>query len=378
MPLANYIRIQIRRWWLFLPVFLAVTARMWAQPSTTTALQSSARTAAWPRSVTLTATVKSGGTPVTPGIVKFCDASASSCQGVALLGQSQLSGNGSATIHALFAIGAHSVKAVFVGTSFAASSSSATQTITITGKRTTISSIAASTTSPYTLTANVAGLGKSPLTGSVSFEDASNGNLPLASAALGAGTTTLGFSSTVLAGTGSEPIPAAVGDFNGDGIPDVLVGNINANTSGAYTLTLYLSSGIGTFAPPTSITLPASFLNPTALAIGDFNNDGNLDLAVAGNSVNQVLILLGLGNGSFVVGGTASTGTGPNSIAVGDFNGDGNADLAVTNQFSFSVTILLGNGAGGFTATAASPGTDSFPYSIAVGDFNGDGHQDPA
>ena len=125
----------------------------------------------------------------------------------------------------------------------------------------------------------------------MSFEDASNGNLPLASAALGAGTTALGFSSTVLPGAGSEPIPAAVGDFNGDGIPDVVVGDINPN-SGAYTLILYLSSGIGTFAPPTSITLPASFMNPTALAIGDFNNDGNLDLAVAGANVNQVLVLL--------------------------------------------------------------------------------------
>jgi FG-GAP-like repeat/Bacterial Ig-like domain (group 3) len=379
MPLAYHIRIQIRRLWLFLPIFLAVTAKIWAQSPTTTMLQSSATTAAWPVAFTLTASVTSSGAAVTPGLVKFCNASVTSCQGPALLGQSQLAANGKATAKLLLAIGTHSVKAVFAGTTSAAPSSSAAQTITVTGVRATSTLMTASATSPYILTATVAGSGRSALSGSVGFEDASNGNLPLGTAALGTGTTTLGFTPTVLTGAGNEPIPVVAGDFDGDGIPDVVLGDINVNSTGLHTLTLYLSGGgIGAYRTPVSITLPSSFMSPSALAVGDFNNDGNLDLAVAGDNANQVLILLGQGNGSFVIAGTASTGTGPNSIAVGDFNGDGNADLAVTNQFSSSVTILLGNGAGVFTPVGASPATDSFPYSVAVGDFNGDGKQDLA
>jgi hypothetical protein len=115
--------------------------------------------------------------------------------------------------------------------------------------------------------------------------------------------------------------------------------------------------------------------------VGDFNGDGKLDLAVAimgnPNSNGSVDVLLGNGDGTFQAGTSYVVGSRPNSIAVGDFNGDGKVDLAVANQSSDSVSVLAGNGDGTFQP-AVNFGAGSFPYSVAVGDFNGDGKPDLA
>ena len=70
-----------------------------------------------------------------------------------------------------------------------------------------------------------------------------------------------------------------------------------------------------------------------------------------------------------------AVGDGPNSVAVGDFNGDGDPDLAVANEFAGSVSVLLG-GAGGSFSAATIIATGGFPFAVAVGDFNGDGDPD--
>ena len=80
------------------------------------------------------------------------------------------------------------------------------------------------------------------------------------------------------------------------------------------------------------------------MAVGDFNGDGNLDLAVATAGSNGVSILLGNGTGNFTLASSVATGKLPRSIAVGDFNGDGKLDLAVLN--AQSVSTLLGDGTG--------------------------------
>src|SRR5439155_8281344 len=79
----------------------------------------------------------------------------------------------------------------------------------------------------------------------------------------------------------------------------------------------------------------------------------------------------------FVPATMSPVGTSPFSIAIGDFNGDGQSDLAITNFSSSNVSILLSTGSGAFGAAASYPvGTN--PRQVAVGDFNGDGLVDLA
>ena len=101
--------------------------------------------------------------------------------------------------------------------------------------------------------------------------------------------------------------------------------------------------------------------------------------AVADFYDNTVSILLGNGDGTFTAATGSPVGVGryPESVAVGDFNGDGKLDLAVANYGDNTVSILLGNGDGTFSLKS-SPGVGSEPLSVAVGDFNGDGRLDIA
>jgi hypothetical protein len=168
-----------------------------------------------------------------------------------------------------------------------------------------------------------------------------------------------------LAFSGSQSM--AVGDFNGDGQPDVAVTN-----SGANGVNVFLNSK-GSLSAVSAI--PATGTGPTSIAAADFNGDGKLDLAVANYGSDNVTILLGNGDGTFTAAASPATGTAPNSVAVADFNGDGVPDLAVANAGSSNVTILLGNGDGTFTA-AASPAADTGSTSVTVADFNGDGKED--
>ena len=120
---------------------------------------------------------------------------------------------------------------------------------------------------------------------------------------------------------------------------------------------------------------------PNSLAVGDFNGDGTPDLAIANTGTNNVTVLLGNGAGGFTAapGSPIPVGADPFSVAVGDFNRDGNPDLAIANANDYNVTVLLGNGAGGFTAAPGSPfPVGTVPDSVAVGDFNGDGAPDLA
>jgi hypothetical protein len=129
------------------------------------------------------------------------------------------------------------------------------------------------------------------------------------------------------------------------------------------------------FSPGISYSVDA---NPGAAAVGYFNNDSLLDLAVTNQSSNTVSILLGSAGGAFQPAQSFATGTSPRSLAVGDFNKDGNFDIATAN--SGDVSVLLGDGAGGLGAANnidfASLG--SSPASVAVGDFNIDGKLDLA
>ena len=134
------------------------------------------------------------------------------------------------------------------------------------------------------------------------------------------------------------------------------------------------------FAQDVSFSSPMNFAagdGPDAVAVGDFNRDGNEDLAVANADGNTVSIFLGNRDGSFGAVTNIPVGNSPKSVILGDFNGDEKQDLVVRNANSNIVSILLGNGDGSFGA-ATNFNAGSNPVSMAVGDFNGDGKQDLA
>jgi hypothetical protein len=114
------------------------------------------------------------------------------------------------------------------------------------------------------------------------------------------------------------------------------------------------------------------------VAVGDFGN-GHLDLAVTNSNDGTVSVLLGKGDGTFTpaLGSPIHVGGEPFSVAVGDFNGDGNNDLAVANFADNTVNVLLGDGHGGFGSRLNLP-VGTGPGSVAVADFNGDGKPDLA
>jgi FG-GAP-like repeat/Abnormal spindle-like microcephaly-assoc'd, ASPM-SPD-2-Hydin len=185
----------------------------------------------------------------------------------------------------------------------------------------------------------------------------------------------LAFGAPATPAVGTFPVAVTVGDFNGDGKLDLAVVN---NIDG--TASILLGNGDGTFTPAAGSPVAVGS-QPTSLAVGDFNGDGKLDLAVViecdGCQTGNVAIFLGNGDGTFSTGSTTSVGDVPESMVVGDFNGDGKLDLAVANWQTNNLTILLGNGDGTFS-TGSTPAVGVNPVSLAVGDFNGDGRLDLA
>ena len=192
---------------------------------------------------------------------------------------------------------------------------------------------------------------------------------------LASGSTTFNPASGSPLGGGTNPNSVAVGDFNNDGVPDLAITNSTGNN-----IIVLLGNGSGGFAAAPNSPFPLAG-TPVSIAVGDFNADGNADLAVANLNGNNVGVLLGNGQGGFTAaaGSPFTAGTNPDSVAIGDFNDDGIQDLAVSNLNSNNVTVLLGNGAGGFAAAPGSPFTvGTSPQAVVVADFNGDGIQDLA
>jgi hypothetical protein len=166
---------------------------------------------------------------------------------------------------------------------------------------------------------------------------------------------------------GPFPNFVAVGDLNGDHIPDLVT--VDAS-SPCPCISVLLGNGDGSFQAPIN-TKP--MFGPSAIGIGDFNHDGKLDIAWVGENggPGQLTILLGDGDGTFQTGNTYTVVADPLSVAA-DFNRDGKLDLAVAGEGGISV--LLGNGDGTFQNAVNYP--PALLGVIQVADFNGDGKAD--
>ncbi len=106
---------------------------------------------------------------------------------------------------------------------------------------------------------------------------------------------------------------------------------------------------------------------PYSAAVGDLNNDGNLDVAAVHLFYsNTVSVLLGNGDGSFQTGVDYSTGPSPNCVRIGDLNNDGKLDLVTTSGSSPTVWVLMGNGDGTFQTKVDYP-TNPSPATLASG-----------
>ncbi len=159
-----------------------------------------------------------------------------------------------------------------------------------------------------------------------------------------------------------------VADFNGDGKLDIAVSNFDSKT-----IAIFLNKGDGTFQNPIVSPVQISAVGLGPLAVGDFNEDGKPDLVVATIAGLQAdIVLLGNGDGTFRQLSPIPASFGFFHARVVDLNGDGHQDLVTGNNGGISV--FLGNGDGTFSAPSTLP-TASFPSAylgIVVGDFNGD------
>ena len=163
----------------------------------------------------------------------------------------------------------------------------------------------------------------------------------------------------------------AVGDFNKDGKLDVVVGL--SGVGGAASVSVLLGNGDGTLQPE-QLFGTADF--PSFVAVADLNGDGNPDWVTNGNQTPYVVVGLGRGDGTFLASRNFVAGTGPQQIALADFNKDGILDIVAANLSSNNVSILLGNGDGTFQLPTNLSVAGTVPVSVLAGDFNGDGNPD--
>ncbi len=182
------------------------------------------------------------------------------------------------------------------------------------------------------------------------------------------------FQPQVIYPVGQGPGGIVIGDFNEDGRTDLAVANQNWSEGSGGTVSVLLGNGDGTFQPQIAYPVGSSSSYPMGITAGDFNGDGHTDLALADIFDNNVSVILGNGDGTFQPQVTYAVGNWPDAIAAGDFNGDGRTDLATANQTDSTVSVLLGRGDGTFTAPGQVVTT---PHATPlVVDVNGDGTAD--
>lgn len=182
-------------------------------------------------------------------------------------------------------------------------------------------------------------------------------------------------------GSFTDTFQLATGDFNRDGAAD-FAGAANFNNGTETEVVVYMNSGSGTFQTPSVLS---GSTGATAVAVGDFNRDGKLDIAFIAGA--QVGVAYGNGDGTFQSPKFYSVNGSADSIAVQDYNDDGKPDIATLSNDSKEVTILTNTGTSFTTYSFAVPlyyssNNSGYPLdnvgSLVTGDFNGTHKEDLA
>jgi hypothetical protein len=177
---------------------------------------------------------------------------------------------------------------------------------------------------------------------------------------------------------GLNPTSVLTADLNGDGRPDLITTNLSSNNVSVLLGQPASSNPQTGMAGDTDLfkehVMYDVGVRPRTAALGDFNRDGRLDLAVANNQSDDLSILLGNGDGTFRKATTLPAGRSPLAIAAGDLNHDGTDDLVVALRFDH-LLVYLGRGDGTFEQPVNYDPGDT-PTAILLTDLNGDGHPD--
>jgi large repetitive protein len=185
------------------------------------------------------------------------------------------------------------------------------------------------------------------------------------------------FATRRLFGTGDDvTYSVAVGDMNGDGHLDVVIGNYGRSVNNVIIgeqNVVYLNDGQGNFSTPRFFGTGSD--HTRSVAVGDVDGDGHLDIVVGNFDNQQNMIYLNDGQGNFSTGrpfGTGSDSTG--ILAVADMNGDGYLDIIAGNDGQN--VVYLNDGSGNFLEARNFGTTSGSTRSLAIADMNGDGYLD--
>ncbi len=342
--------------------------------------------------VTILATLTVGGAPVPFGSVRFLD-NGQTIADIPVVGLSPAAGQvaGTARLVTRFLPGNHVIVGIYSGagnllhpTGGAAPplTVSASKQLTATSITTTNDS---GTPANYDVTAMVVAGGNTAPTGTLTLNEPSL-NSTLGTATIDPTSAVFGPAPEIQVSSGAQSSAIATGDFNGDGIPDFAAINVTLSTQ----LMVSLGKGDGTFQPAVAnvLTSDPTLTNPSSMVVGDFNSDGITDIVVGFNEGNELAVMLGNGDGSFrqgkvmplplLAGAYASI---PGNLATADFNNDGIPDLALGNDNGEGITsieVYFGAGDGTFKPTPTiipGVGNSEAPYyvvNLATGDVNND------
>jgi len=180
------------------------------------------------------------------------------------------------------------------------------------------------------------------------------------------------FAPAITRSVGRSPIAIAAEDVNGDGGKELLIANNIDGTLSVLLHNLDFNQSGGPYATPAL---------PNALAIGDMNGDGRRDVVLGcGNASSQeVSVLRGIGNGAFMASDNFAVGGTVSAVAVKDFDGDGKPDVAATVRSANKLVVLTNNSvspAVSFAPTQTSYGVSGEPSALLLADLNSDGRDD--